>query len=183
LCFVICPFLCYLCPENYFYEQFATGRDLSKRYGEKLLFENIDIHISEGQKIALVAKNGTGKTSLMNILAGTDTGDTGSLSMRRGLRIAYLPQDLVLDPEKSVLQAVFFQEDEIITTIRQYNDLMSSSDHTGLQHILDKMDRLNAWDYEARVKQILGKLKIDDFAKKIKHLSGGKKNVLLLQEH
>lgn len=156
------------------------AENLSKRYGEKLLFENIDIHISEGQKIALVAKNGTGKTSLMNILAGTDTGDTGSLSMRRGLRIAYLPQDLVLDPEKSVLQAVFFQEDEIITTIRQYNDLMSSSDHTGLQHILDKMDRLNAWDYEARVKQILGKLKIEDFSKKIKHLSGGQKKRVAL---
>ncbi|MDD3686006.1 MAG: ABC-F family ATP-binding cassette domain-containing protein [Bacteroidales bacterium] len=156
------------------------AENLSKRYGEKLLFENIDIHISEGQKIALVAKNGTGKTSLMNILAGTDTGDTGSLSMRRELRIAYLPQDLVLDAEKSVLEAVFFQDDEIITTIRQYNDLMSSQEHTGLQNILDKMDRLNAWDYEARVKQILGKLKIDEFGKKIKHLSGGQKKRVAL---
>lgn len=170
----------YLQRKLIFMSSLLQAEDLSKRYGEKLLFENIDIHISEGQKIALVAKNGTGKTSLLNILAGTDTGDTGSLSMRRDLRIAYLPQDLNLDPEKSVLEAVFFQEDEIISTIREYNDLMASADHTGLQHILDKMDRLNAWDYEARVKQIMGKLKIEDFLKKIKFLSGGQKKRVAL---
>ncbi len=159
---------------------FLQGDNLSKRYGEKLLFEGINIHISEGQKIALVAKNGTGKTSLLNILGGLDTGDTGSLSMKRDLRIAYLPQDIVLDPEKSVLQAVFFQDDVIISTIREYNDIMSGKDHSGLQKILDKMDRLNAWDYEARVKQILGKLKIFDLEKKIKFLSGGQKKRVAL---
>lgn len=170
----------YLHRKLIFMSSLLQAEDLSKRYGEKLLFENIDIHISEGHKIAIVAKNGTGKTSLLNILAGTDTGDTGSLSMRRDLRIAYLPQDLNLDPEKSVLEAVFFQEDEIISTIREYNDLMASADHSGLQHILDKMDRLNAWDYEARVKQIMGKLKIEDFSKKIKFLSGGQKKRVAL---
>ena len=110
---------------------FLQAENLSKRYGEKLLFENIDIHISEGQKIALIAKNGTGKTSLLNILGGLDSGDTGSLSMKRGLRIAYLPQDLNLDPEKSILQAVFFQDDEIISAIREYNDIMLMPEHPG----------------------------------------------------
>ncbi len=159
---------------------YQQGENLSKRYGEKLLFEGINIHISEGQRIALVAKNGTGKTSLLNILGGTDTGDTGSLSMKRDLRIAYLPQDLNLDPDKTVLEAVFFQEDAIISTIRRYNDCMASDDHEGLQKILDKMDQLNAWDYEARVKQILGKLKILDLNKKIKFLSGGQKKRVAL---
>lgn len=161
-------------------DSYLQAENLSKRYGEKLLFEGIDIYISEGQKIALVAKNGTGKTTLLNIIAGLDTGDSGSLSIKRNLRIAYLPQDILLDPEKTVLEAVFFQEDEIITTIREYNDCMASDNHSGLQKILDKMDHLNAWDYEARVKQILGKLKIYELNKKIKFLSGGQKKRVAL---
>ncbi|MDD3859438.1 MAG: ABC-F family ATP-binding cassette domain-containing protein, partial [Bacteroidales bacterium] len=154
--------------------------NLSKRYGEKLLFEGISIHISESQKLAIVAKNGTGKTSLLNILAGVDTGDTGKITMKRNLRIAYLPQDIVLNPEKTVLEAVFFQDDEIITAIREYNDCIAGEDHSGLQPILDKMDRLNAWDYDSRVKQILGKLKITEYTAKIKHLSGGQKKRIAL---
>jgi ATP-binding cassette subfamily F protein uup len=154
--------------------------NLSKRYGEKLLFEGISIHIAESQKIAIVAKNGTGKTSLLNILAGADTGDTGKITMKRNLRMAYLPQDIILNPEKTVLEAVFFQEDEIITAVREYNDCMAGEDHTGLQPILDKMDRLNAWDYESRVKQILGRLKITEYNTKIKHLSGGQKKRIAL---
>ncbi|HNQ68301.1 MAG TPA: ABC-F family ATP-binding cassette domain-containing protein [Bacteroidales bacterium] len=154
--------------------------NLSKRYGEKLLFEEISIHIAESQKIAIVAKNGTGKTSLLNILAGVDTGDTGKITMKRDLRIAYLPQDIILNPEKTVLEAVFFQDDEIISTIREYNDCIAGEDHSGLQPILDKMDRLNAWDYESRVKQILGRLKITEFNTKIKFLSGGQKKRIAL---
>jgi len=154
--------------------------NLSKRYGEKLLFEEISIHIAESQKIAIVAKNGTGKTSLLNILAGIDTGDTGKITMKRDLRIAYLPQDIVLNPDKTVLEAVFFQDDEIISTIREYNDCIAGEDHSRLQPILDKMDRLNAWDYESRVKQILGRLKITEFNTKIKFLSGGQKKRIAL---
>ena len=154
--------------------------NLSKRYGEKLLFEGINIHIAESQKIAIVAKNGTGKTSLLNILAGLDTGDTGKITMKRNLRIAYLPQDIILNPEKTVLEAVFFQDDEIITAIREYNDCITREDHSGLQTILDKMDRLNAWDYDSRVKQILGKLKITEYNTKIKYLSGGQKKRIAL---
>jgi ATP-binding cassette subfamily F protein uup len=159
---------------------YLQAENLSKRYGEKLLFEGININISEGQKQAIVAKNGTGKTSLLNILAGVDTGDTGSISMKRDLRIAYLSQDVNLDPEKTVIQAVFFQDDEIVQAIRTYNDSLSSGDNTLMQKALDKMDSLNAWDYEAKVKQILGKLDIHDYDKKIKYLSGGQKKRVAL---
>ena len=81
------------------------GENLSKRYGEKLLFESINIHISQGDKIALIAKNGAGKTSLLNILANLDSGDTGNITNKRDLRLAYLPQELNLDPEKTILEA------------------------------------------------------------------------------
>lgn len=156
------------------------GENLSKRYGEKLLFESINIHISQGDKIALIAKNGAGKTSLLNILANLDSGDTGNITNKRDLRLAYLPQELNLDPEKTILEAVFFLEDEIISTIREYHEILNAKDHSNLQKILDKMDSLNAWDYESKVKQILGKLQIDNFSKKIKYLSGGQKKRVAL---
>lgn len=159
---------------------YLQAENLSKRYGEKLLFEGININISEGEKQALVAKNGTGKTSLLNILADLDTGDTGSISRRRDLKISYLPQELNLDPEKTVLEAVFFLEDETISTIREYNECLSREDNDKLPAIIDKMEQLNAWDYETRVKQVLSQLKIEDFDKKIKFLSGGQKKRVAL---
>ncbi|PLX09073.1 MAG: ABC transporter [Marinilabiliales bacterium] len=159
---------------------YLQAENISKRYGEKLLFEGVDVNISESQKIALVAKNGTGKTSLMNIIAGVDTGDTGSISTKRDLRISYLPQEVNLDPEKSVIEAVFFQDDEIIRAIRNYNDSIGSDDSNIIQSALDKMDSLNAWDYDAKVKQILGKLEIYEYDQKIKFLSGGQKKRVAL---
>ena len=149
------------------------AENLCKRYGEKLLFENINIYTSEGQKLALVAKNGTGKTSLLNILASKDSPDSGELSFKRGIRISYLPQEIYFPPNMTVLQAVFYQEDEIISTIREYNRIIASKSNHGLQDILDKMDSMNAWDYEARVRQILGKLDIHDFDVQVGTLSGG----------
>ncbi len=159
---------------------YLQAENLSKRYGEKLLFEGININISESQRIALVAKNGTGKTSLLNILAELDTGDTGSLSKKRDLKIAYLQQDVSLDEHKSVIDAVFFQEDETIKTIRKYNDSLQNGDTAEMHELLDKMDALNAWDYEAKVKQILGKLNIFDYSQKIGTLSGGQKKRVAL---
>lgn len=161
-------------------ESLLQAENISKRYGDKLLFENININISEGQKIALVAKNGTGKTSLLNILAGTDTSDSGKLSRKRDVKIAYLPQEIDLDNNKTVLDAIFFLDNEITNTIRLYNNCIFAENHEVLPELLDKMDALNAWDYEARIKQILGKLNIHDFDKKVGHLSGGQKKRVAL---
>lgn len=161
-------------------ESLLQAENISKRYGDKLLFENININISEGQKIALVAKNGTGKTSLLNILAGVDSSDSGKLSMRRDVKIGYLPQDINIDPTKTVLDAVFVLDNEITKTIREYNNCVFSESHEVLPSLIDKMDALNAWDYESRIKQILGKLNIHDFDKKIGELSGGQKKRVAL---
>lgn len=161
-------------------ESLLQAENISKRYGDKLLFENININISEGQKIALVAKNGTGKTSLLNILAGVDSSDSGKLSFRRDVRIGYLPQEIDIDPNKTVLDAVFVLENEITSTIREYNNCLFSESHEVLPDLLDKMDALNAWDYESRIKQILGRLNIHDFNKKIGQLSGGQKKRVAL---
>lgn len=161
-------------------ESLLQAENISKRYGDKLLFENININISEGQKIALVAKNGTGKTSLLNILAGVDSSDSGKLSFRRDVRIGYLPQEIDIDPNKTVLDAVFVLDNEITSTIRDYNNCLFSESHEVLPDLLDKMDALNAWDYESRIKQILGKLNIHDFEKKIGQLSGGQKKRVAL---
>ncbi len=161
-------------------ESLLQAENISKRYGDKLLFENININISEGQKIALVAKNGTGKTSLLNILAGVDSSDSGKLSFKRDIKIGYLPQDIDIDPNKTVLDAVFVLENEITSAIRDYNNCLFSESHEVLPDILDKMDALNAWDYESRIKQILGKLNIHDFEKKIGQLSGGQKKRVAL---
>lgn len=149
------------------------AENISKRYGDKLLFENINVYVSENQKIALVAKNGTGKTSLLNILAGKDSPDIGQISFKRNLRIAYLPQEINFDPNLCVLQAVFYQDDIIISTIREYNRVLNTPGNPDLQKILDKMDSLNAWDYETRVRQILGKLNIYNLNDAISSLSGG----------
>ncbi|MDD4216610.1 MAG: ABC-F family ATP-binding cassette domain-containing protein [Bacteroidales bacterium] len=159
---------------------YLQAENISKRYGEKLLFEGIDINISQNQKIALIAKNGTGKTTLLNILGGLDTPDSGALSSKRDLKISYLPQDINLDPQKSIIQAVFFQEDEIIQAIRNYNDSLKTADNEVMQKALDLMDSLNAWDYEAKVKQILGQLELFDYDEKIAHLSGGQKKRVAL---
>lgn len=110
-------------------ESLLQAENISKRYGDKLLFENISLSIGEGQKIALVAKNGTGKTSLLNILAGVDSSDSGKLSRRRDVRIGYLPQEIVMNPDRTVLDAVFVLENEITQTIRQYNDCLYSESH------------------------------------------------------
>lgn len=161
-------------------ESLLQAENISKRYGDKLLFENINISIGEGQKIALVAKNGTGKTSLLNILAGVDTSDSGKLSCKRDVRIGYLPQEIEMDADKTVLDAVFVLENEITQTIRQYNDCLYSESHEVLPSLLDKMDALNAWDYESRIRQILGKLDIHDLDKKVGVLSGGQKKRVAL---
>lgn len=161
-------------------ESLLQAENISKRYGDKLLFENISLSIGEGQKIALVAKNGTGKTSLLNILAGVDSSDSGKLSRRRDVRIGYLTQEIELDAEKTVLDAVFVLENEITQTIRQYNDCLYSETHEVLPSLLDKMDALNAWDYESRIRQVLGKLDIHDLDKKVGTLSGGQKKRVAL---
>jgi len=147
----------------------------------RVLFENISFGINEGQKIGFVAKNGTGKTSLLNIIAGLDVADTGNVSYRRGLKVAYLPQEPNLDPALSVEQAIFSADNPILKIIEAYEKALENMDDSdSYQKAFDAMERHHAWDFETRYKQILSKLKLDDLHAKVSSLSGGQKKRLAL---
>ena len=146
---------------------------LTKSFGDLVLFENISFGVSEGERIALIAKNGTGKTTLLNILAGKEDYDSGNVVFRRDLRVGYLPQDPQYPGELTVLEACFQSENDTVKAIADYERIMASDDHAGLDEVLHRMDSLKAWDYEQRAKQILSQLKIRNFDQKISQLSGG----------
>lgn len=146
---------------------------LTKSFGDLVLFSDISFGIAEGERIGLIAKNGSGKTTLLNILTGKESYDNGSVVFRRDLRVAYLEQDPVYPSELTVLQACFHSGNEVTDLIAEYERVMGSKDHSNLDEILQKMDILQAWDYEHRAKQILAQLKITDFEQKISELSGG----------
>lgn len=146
---------------------------LTKSFGDLILFQNISFGIAEGQRIGLIAKNGSGKTTLLNILAGKESYDEGTISFRRDLRVAYLEQDPQYPKDISVLQACFLSGNDVTDLIAEYERVINSDDHSNLDEILQRMDLLQAWDYEHRAKQILAQLKIKNFDQKISQLSGG----------
>lgn len=146
---------------------------LTKSFGSLVLFENITFGIAQGQKIGLIAKNGTGKTTLLNIIAGKEDYDSGSVVFRNGVRVGYLEQSPAYPEGLTVLQACFYSPNETVRLIAEYEAAMASSDHSALEHILERMDTLKAWEYEQKAKQILSQLKITDFDQKVEELSGG----------
>ncbi len=147
--------------------------NLTKSFGDLILFQNISFGIDEGERVGLIAKNGSGKTTLLNILTGKDSPDSGLITYRRDLRVAYLEQDPVYPENLTVIQACFQSGNEITELIAEYEKVMNSQDHSNLDAILQKMDILQAWDYEHKAKQILAQLKITNFEQKISELSGG----------
>ena len=149
--------------------------NLSKSYGDLTLFEGIHFGVGQGQKIALIAKNGTGKTSLLNIIAGKDSQDNGEIIFRNDIKLAYLQQNPELDNNNTVLNEVFNSDDPVLSVIRDYEKVINDNDEEKMTEILEKMDQYKAWDYENKVKQILSKLKITKFDQIIGELSGGQK--------
>ncbi|MEA4981306.1 MAG: ABC-F family ATP-binding cassette domain-containing protein [Paludibacter sp.] len=147
--------------------------NLTKSFGDQLLFENISFGVADNQRIALIAKNGTGKTTLLNIISGKEDYDNGTISFRRDLRVSYLEQAPDFPKELSVIDACLQSENEVVRTIAEYEHSMLSGNHDNLSEIMGRMDLHNAWDYESRIKQVLGKLKITNFEQKIGELSGG----------
>lgn len=146
---------------------------LTKRIGDRVLFEGISFGIAEGQRVGLIAKNGTGKSTLLNILSGKDGYEEGSIVYRRDLKVGYLEQTPYYPPELTVIEACFSHGNEVTNLIREYEDCMSTPGHPRMEEILDRMEREKAWDYENRAKQILSQLKITAFDQKISTLSGG----------
>ena len=146
---------------------------LTKSFGDLVLFEDITFGIAQGQKVGLIAKNGTGKTTLLNIIAGKEDYDSGAVGFRNDLRGGYLEQMPHYPDGLTVLQACFYSPNETVRLIAEYEQAMASGDHSNLEDILLRMDNLKAWDYEQRAKQILGQLKIHNFDQKVETLSGG----------
>jgi len=153
---------------------YLSAENLSRSYGERILFEDLTFGIDRGQKMALVAKNGTGKTSLFRILAGLEPPETGQVVTRNGISIGYLQQEPLLKDDHTVMDSVFDPTNEIMQAVREYElAVEDGSDAERMQRSFDAMDRYNAWDIEAQAKEILTSLNITDYAQKIKTLSGG----------
>lgn len=154
--------------------------NLGKSFGNLLLFKDLSFGISEGQRVSIIAKNGTGKTTLLNIIAGKEYQDSGNVVFRKDLRVSFLEQEPGYPQYLTVMEACFLSDNEILKTISRYESFMlressgiSQPEGETLEEVMHLMDYHNAWDYETRVKQILSQLKIKDFDQKISHLSGG----------
>ncbi|QYA24038.1 ABC-F family ATP-binding cassette domain-containing protein [Gramella sp. MT6] len=160
---------------------YLSVENIAKSYGERRLFENISFGINKDQKVGFVAKNGTGKTSLLNILAGTDTPDEGQVIYRNDIRVAFLSQEPNLDPELTIEQSIFTSENPTLKVVAQYEKAMQNpEDADALQKAMDAMEANNAWDFETEFKQILFKLNLQDLQAVVKNLSGGQKKRLAL---
>lgn len=162
---------------------FLTLENIKKSYGDKVLFSGLSIYINEGQKIALIARNGTGKTTLLQVIAGLEgsEGENAKILFKKDLRIGYLDQDPSFHPEHSVIDAIFDSDNPIIKAVKEYeNALFLANNDQRLQNAITRMEDLKAWDVEAKIKEILSKFKIDDFDVQVKTLSGGQRKRLAL---
>ncbi|WP_321826843.1 ABC-F family ATP-binding cassette domain-containing protein [Maribacter dokdonensis] len=158
-----------------------TVENISKSYGELVLFDNLSFGINKDQKIALIAKNGTGKTSILNILSGADTPDSGQVNYRKSTRVSFLAQEPNMDPNLTIEETIFASDNEVLEVIKNYEKaLQNPEDADAYQKAFEAMDRFEAWDFETQYKQILSKLKLDDLSAKVGKLSGGQKKRLAL---
>ena len=160
---------------------YLSVENISKSYGERVLFEKLSFGINKNQKIAFVAKNGSGKTSILNIIAGIDTPDTGQVISRKGISVAYLAQKDQIDPTLTIEETIFATDNKILSIVKQYeNALKNLEDTEAYQTAFELMEQYNAWDFETQYKQILSKLKLDDLTLKVGTLSGGQRKRLSL---
>jgi ATPase components of ABC transporters with duplicated ATPase domains len=159
---------------------YVSVEGLAKSYGIKPLFENISFHVEEGDKIALVARNGSGKSTLLRILAGKETADAGNVWINKEVTVALFEQDPVFKEELSVLDNIFHHNHPMINAIKEYEAVSEEEDAEKLGAAIVKMDELGAWDFDAKVKQILGKLNIHQLHQAVNTLSGGQRKRVAL---
>jgi ATPase components of ABC transporters with duplicated ATPase domains len=159
---------------------YVSVEGLGKSYGVRPLFEDISLHISEGDKIALVARNGSGKSTLLNILAGKETADTGTVWINKEVTVALFEQEPAFIEELSVLDNIFHHNHPVINAIRDYESISESGDPDKLGAAIVRMDELGAWDFDAKVKQIFGKLNIHQLNQPVRTLSGGQRKRVAL---
>lgn len=146
---------------------------LSKSFGALVLFENISFSVEERQRIGLIARNGKGKSTLLKIIAGGENYDSGSIVFRKDLRVGYLEQEPHFESGLRVIDACLRRNGEVADAISRYERVAAGGDEHELHAAIEEMERLSAWDYETKVKQVLSQLKINDFNQKVETLSGG----------
>jgi len=160
---------------------YLSVENISKSYGERILFEDISFGINKDQKVAFVAKNGSGKTSILNIIAGLDIPDSGQVVCRKGISIAYLAQKDEIDPKLTIEETIFATDNKILSIVNQYESaLKNPEDADAYQAAFELMEQYNAWDFETQYRQILSKLKLEDLTLKVGALSGGQRKRLSL---
>jgi len=160
---------------------YLSVQDLGKSYGIQTLFKGLFFGIDQGQKVALVARNGTGKTTILRALAGLESADTGEVVWRKGIKIAFLQQESDFGDAKTIYEAIYESENPMLSAIQEYEAaLLNPENADAFQNAFDKMDQLEAWDYEVKVKTILSKLQLDELKQDISLLSGGQRKRLAL---
>jgi ATP-binding cassette subfamily F protein uup len=161
---------------------YLSIKDLSKSYGEKILFEGISLGLHKGEKTALIANNGTGKSTLLKIIAGKEEADGGEVVLRNGIKLGYLPQQPVFDESQTINELITGSHSKVLSVIKEYNEALqfqAENHNKEAQQRLEKasaeMDLQQAWDYERRLKQVLTKFSITRLDQLISTLSGGQK--------
>lgn len=159
-----------------------SAENISKSFSDSKLFDELNFGLSQGDKIALVGINGTGKSTLLKILAGLIPPDSGSVSLRKGISVSYLEQAPIFDDQHTVWTAIFDADNEVLRAIKSYEDCLENAGDKPdeFQAALEQMDALNAWDYEVKVKEILSKLKVGDTSQLVNKLSGGQRKRVAL---
>ena len=160
---------------------YLSVENISKSFGERTLFKDLSFGINKDQKIAFIAKNGSGKTQIMRMINGDDDPDTGQIIIRKGIKMAFLSQNNNLQDELTIEESIFASDNDVLKVIERYEKALENpEDEEKYQLAFDEMDRHNAWDFETQFKQILSKLKLEDLKLKVKSLSGGQKKRLSL---
>ena len=154
---------------------FLQVEDLTKSYGDRLLFDSISFGVNEGDKIGIIAKNGTGKSTLLKIIADKENVDDGKITFKNDLRVSYLEQMPEFNPDSTVLEACLNENGKIAQIISKYEQALINGDSEDINDLILQMDSAGAWDFEDKLKQLLSQLKITDLNAKIKTLSGGQR--------
>jgi ATP-binding cassette subfamily F protein uup len=159
---------------------YLSAENVSKSFGDKWLFKNISFGLNRGDKVALIGTNGTGKTTFLNILAGVIGPDEGLVSLRKEIRLGYLDQSPTFDESIPVIEVIFASSNPVASVVKRYEQALATGDNEALTDILEEMDSLKAWDFEAKVKEILGRLGIHDVDVLFGTLSGGQRKRVAL---